>query len=321
MVYLLWGAIGLALAVLVAEVVLRLVVGLGDPPLYRADPSIEYLNVPGSYRRFGKRITINRWSMRAPELDPDKPAEEYRVLVVGDSIVHGGAKLDDGELATTLLRERLSRAMGRPVSVAAVATGSWGPPNQLAYLERYGLFGADAAIIVWSSHDAWDNPRFGPLPDALPQRRPLLALEEALRRYAPAMLARLTRRAGTPDFLWVGTERDVEASLSAARSMVSRFRSAGIPVGVVLHAARSERARDYDGPLRMGRGHLDRLVADLGLPIAETAGVFSALERTGIDPLMDDLHPNAAGQRALAEVMVELLGRLDPRAAASAGAG
>ena len=60
----------LALLVMVAaaEAYARLVLGLGDPPLWMADPEIEYLPVPSrSYFRRGKRIIFNKYSMRCRE--------------------------------------------------------------------------------------------------------------------------------------------------------------------------------------------------------------------------------------------------------------
>ena len=40
------------------EVYARVVLGLGDPPLWMADPEIEYLPQPAKrYRRFGNRIS------------------------------------------------------------------------------------------------------------------------------------------------------------------------------------------------------------------------------------------------------------------------
>ncbi|MCZ6851077.1 MAG: hypothetical protein O7F17_05495, partial [Planctomycetota bacterium] len=71
----------------------RVVIGLGDPPLWIEDREIEYLPQPSkSYRRFGNRISYNAYSMRSRDFPPSKsdPAE-VRVLVVGDSIVHGGS--------------------------------------------------------------------------------------------------------------------------------------------------------------------------------------------------------------------------------------
>ena len=125
-----------AAVVLAAEVYARVVLGLGDPPLWRADPEIEYLPVPSrSYRRFGNRVSYNAWSMRSGDFPREKASpDEVRVLVLGDSLVNGGVHVDQDALATSLLEQWLRGGLGRSVVVGNVSAGSWGPPNYLAYI-------------------------------------------------------------------------------------------------------------------------------------------------------------------------------------------
>ena len=53
----------------VAEIALRLIMGLGNPPLYVADPEIGYLLAPNQkLRRSGNLIETNQYSMRNQEL-------------------------------------------------------------------------------------------------------------------------------------------------------------------------------------------------------------------------------------------------------------
>src|SRR5215213_5583367 len=115
-----WGIrLGIALVLMLvgAELFARFYLGLGDPPLMRADPDIEYLfKADQDCRRFGNRIKYNHYSMRSedfPEHKSDK--NEQRVMVVGDSVVNGGALMDQAKLGTTLLRDRLAADLKRPV--------------------------------------------------------------------------------------------------------------------------------------------------------------------------------------------------------------
>src|SRR5437870_452589 len=84
------------------ELFCRFYLGLGDPPLMRADPEIEYLFVgPRTYHRFGNIISYNRFSMRSREFDARrKDPRELRVIVAGDSVINGGAPTDQKDLAT-----------------------------------------------------------------------------------------------------------------------------------------------------------------------------------------------------------------------------
>src|SRR5688572_26696934 len=81
---------------LTSELFLRARYGLGDPPIIISDPAIEYRYAPnGHYIRRGNRIDINSYSMRSDDLTSTKAsAEERRVLVMGDSVINGGAPTD-----------------------------------------------------------------------------------------------------------------------------------------------------------------------------------------------------------------------------------
>jgi len=43
--------------------------------------------------------------------------------------------------------------LGRPVVVGNASAKSWGPPNELAYLQHFGTLDADVVILELSSHD------------------------------------------------------------------------------------------------------------------------------------------------------------------------
>jgi hypothetical protein len=149
-------------------------------------PSIEYLYQPNQdVRRFGNRILINAYGMRSPDFpalkqDPD----ERRILVFGDSVLNGGAQTDHEALATSILSRQLADVWHKPLVVGNVSAGSWGPGNWLAYAREYGLFDADAVVLVMSSHDTADNPTFAPLnPNTHPTECPWTAVGEGLTRY------------------------------------------------------------------------------------------------------------------------------------------
>ncbi|RKH82604.1 SGNH/GDSL hydrolase family protein, partial [Corallococcus praedator] len=88
-----WAA-GTIAALVAIELSLRSV-GLGNPLLYVADPQIGYLLAPNqTLRRFGKRIQINSFSMRSPEIAAIRPPGTLRILLLGDSIANGGTWTD-----------------------------------------------------------------------------------------------------------------------------------------------------------------------------------------------------------------------------------
>lgn len=169
---------------LLGEATLYLGFGLGNPALSVADPQIEYMFKPDQdVRRFGNRIRINHFGMRAEDFGAKQPGE-LRVLVWGDSVVNGGAPTDQPQLASELIRQELAKGRKAPVTTGNISAGSWGPPNLLAYAKRYGFFDADMNLVVMSSHDAFDVPTFAPLnPATHPTTRPLTPSIDLVFRY------------------------------------------------------------------------------------------------------------------------------------------
>ena len=282
------------------EVYARVVLGLGNPPLWIADPEIEYLPQPAkSYLRFGNRISYNAYSMRSRDFPRNKinPAE-LRVLVVGDSIINGGAQTDQHALATTLLEHKLAESLNRPVMVANIAAGSWGPPNILAYLRRFGLFDADVVVIVLNSPDYADAPKFGPLGPGRPQRKPVLALQELRDKYLPRYFK---KRRGLQRKRQAPTPEAIETCLSALREMIRMTRQAGVTVLLAQHLKRSELATKPE----IGHRKIAQVAQAVGVEPIQLGPAFSKALQTGPVPYVGDIHPNEHGQRLIAEVLFD----------------
>ena len=64
----------LLVALVSSELLCKFVIGLGDPPLYQADGTMEYLLQPSkTYHRFHHQIAVNRYAMRADDFPPRSP--------------------------------------------------------------------------------------------------------------------------------------------------------------------------------------------------------------------------------------------------------
>ncbi|MEM8719124.1 MAG: SGNH/GDSL hydrolase family protein [Cyanobacteria bacterium P01_G01_bin.39] len=136
----------------VAEIALRLIMGLGNPPLYVADPEIGYLLAPNQkLRRSGNLIETNQYSMRNQEL-PAQSDEQRRILLLGDSVVNGSWWTDQAETLSSLLTNKLQQDAER-TTVLNASANSWGPQNELAYLRRFGLFDAKALVLIINTDD------------------------------------------------------------------------------------------------------------------------------------------------------------------------
>lgn len=301
-----WASCLLIGGLVAGELAGRFILGLGDPPLYRMVPEIEYEHVPSrSHRRFGNSFRVNAYSMRSDPF-PERKAtpEEVRVMVLGDSIVNGGARLDQAELATERLREVLATELKRPVVVGNMSAGSWGPMNELAFVKRHGTFDTDVLLIVLNSRDDTDVPGLEPIGPQWATRTPTLAIEELATNYLVRAVSRLrASAAAAPARSASQREMDVASSKVAFLAIVELARSRGIKVGVIQHASRSELDKGFEP----GHATIGAWAAEAGVRVWQLAGAVRGVPG-GADAAYlprDDAHLSVAGQRALAEVLRE----------------
>lgn len=171
------------------ELGLRSLFGFGNPLIYIRDEQIGYLLAPNQRtRRFGNRIEINEYSMRSGSCNQTPTPSTLRVLLLGDSIVNGGWWTDQGETISSLLMTALSEKKTgnyQEVEVLNASANSWGPRNELAYLQKFGNFHAQVVVLLINTDDL-----FAIAPSSLvvgrdrnyPDRQPPLAIVELLQR-------------------------------------------------------------------------------------------------------------------------------------------
>ncbi|MEM9347276.1 MAG: hypothetical protein AAGB26_11740 [Planctomycetota bacterium] len=300
--------IGLFVALIITlvsgELFARYYLGLGDPPLFMADSEIEYLYQPSqSVMRFGNRIQYNAFSMRSDPFPKQKPDHEFlRVLVLGDSVINGGSLTDQDELATEILKARLSQELDGIVQVGNISTGSWGPANLLAYIEKYGLFDADAVVLVISSQDATDVPTFTPrvgVSSSFPDQTPFFALQEAISRYLPRYLPSGGGHEKDQGKKPSHDEEDEFPAISDLEALIKLVKDSQTPFVILLHPTRDE--------VQMGYGPAYDAIVDaadrLDIDRLDFAPYLERYIQQGRTVYRDQIHPNASGQEALAEAL------------------
>jgi hypothetical protein len=303
----------LALFLVVVELVARFGFGLGNPPLLRFDPKMEYIYQPNqTTRRFGNLIHYNAYSMRSDDFPPKKSSpDELRILVIGDSVINGGAQTDQAQLATSIMQRELSQKLKRKVIVGNASASSWGPENELEYLRKFGLMDADILVIVESSHDVVDVPTFDPVINValdMPDHKPLCAISELINRYLlPRLMAKFSQApVWPPQTLQSPDNPDAIRSLAALREMIAMGKAAGARVIV----AQFIEHREANGALQPGHDMIRDAARSAGAEVIQFAPAFNAELNAGRDPWRDPFyHPNAHGQRVMADVLIEAVGR------------
>jgi hypothetical protein len=183
------------------EVLLRVLLGFGNPLIYITDAECGYLLAPNQkVRRLGNRIEINEYSMRSGAIAPVPTPETLRVLLLGDSVANGGWWTHQTDTISEIMARELrlqvqnlasDAQLGSQVNysnfeVLNASANSWGPRNQLAYAKRFGVFGANAVVLLLNTDDFFAS---APCPlvvgrdRSYPDRKPRSATLELLSRY------------------------------------------------------------------------------------------------------------------------------------------
>jgi len=182
-------ALGGLLLGLLAELVLKAGFGFGQPPLYVADEAMGYRLAPNQrVRRFGNRIEINEYSMRSGAIAPTPTPNTFRLFLLGDSLANGNWWTDQPDILSARIAHHTQPLLSdeyQQVEALNASANSWGPRNELAYLQRYGTFDSAVLVLLLNTDDL-----FGTQPTSLqvgrdrsyPNRQPSSAIAEVLSR-------------------------------------------------------------------------------------------------------------------------------------------
>jgi lysophospholipase L1-like esterase len=101
-------------------------------------------------------VSINSDGLRGPEIGPRAPGE-YRVLVLGDSVV-AGFEVAYEDTFVALMEKDLTRSLGIPVRVINGGVRGYGTDQYyLYYTEKGRRLRPDLVLVVHSSNDPNDN--------------------------------------------------------------------------------------------------------------------------------------------------------------------
>jgi len=155
-------------------------------PLSIASNDYEYISKPSqNVLIYRNHFITNDFSMRSLPLEK---SDTTVVLLLGDSVIHGGNTTDHECLSSTILEKTLSARLKRKVRVLNISAKTWSADNNFAYLKRHGTFKAKMLILVANSEDAFDPMTFnkvvGISPDH-PDQQEVLAWQVILKKVRP----------------------------------------------------------------------------------------------------------------------------------------
>ena len=280
------------------EVWARKYLGLGELATYKEDAQFEYIYSPNqTVTRHGTLIKTNKYSMRSQALKHN----EHRVLMFGDSVLNGGNSTDQSELATTLLEHRIQQSCIKPIRVLNVSAVSWGPDNAYAYLMKYGDFDATEIILVFSSHDAYDNmshEKIVGIHPSYPSDEPYLALTDGFSRYFIPKVKSLFSKTQKKDVNKTSINNN-ERFNSGWKNFIRYSKSHKIKLTVVLHPTTSE--------IKSGVYNNNGLLIISFLKKNNIPYILELENNTTPHYYRDEVHYNKEGQRFLSSEIYPLI--------------
>jgi len=163
--------LGVALALLLLEGGVRLL-RLGPPPIspgffWTVPHPLGWALTPNAHGRwfddwyeYDVDFRVNSQGLRDDEHTYAKPAETFRILVLGDSFVEAAQVPLESAWHQVLERE-LNAAGGRPVEVVAAGVGGWGTDQELLWFRTEGVrYQPDLVLLVFfPPNDFMNNSR------------------------------------------------------------------------------------------------------------------------------------------------------------------
>lgn len=306
-IFILLGAAALVLAL--CEAALRLGFGFGTPPLYVGDDYIGYMLAPNQrLRRFGNLIAINEYGMRADAISSLPDENTLRVFLLGDSLANGGWWTDQSDILSVQIAQYLRPALPtslRYIEPINASANSWGPRNELAYLQRYGTFGAQVLVLLLNTDDL-----FGTAPTPLqvgrdrnyPNRKPVLAISE--------VIARFKKNPPVPGLKALQDEGGdrVGKNLAAIDGIYKQFAGPSDDRSFILVLSPLKRElpgpRDYE---LVARQRLQTWATESNVTYLDLLAAYRSYSPDPADLYRDHIHLSPAGNELLAQKVAEAI--------------
>lgn len=247
--------------------------------------------VPGAASSYlGHEVRISAQRMRNRVVEVPKPADVYRVVVLGDSVPFGWGVGEDDPFPRRLeaLLQQRPRRDGKRYEVVNAGSPGWGLTDEFFWLRDEGLaFAPDVVLHCVINNDIEPHPKAPPtfLGDGLRRVRTLRLLERIAEKMAGDR-GFLPDTGLTPEMVVFALDQ-YQGLLGPAGVPYVVFDTVGLPPLAIEHAAKIGVHR-FDTVLSLEWQHTYQVTAS-------------------------DFHPNAEGHRILADrALVALRPLLEP---------
>jgi lysophospholipase L1-like esterase len=290
-----------------AEIYARFVLGLGNPVLYETSSVYGYRAIPNqNVRRFGNRIFYNAQGLRSEPISPNPVPGTVRVLCIGDSITFGGAQTDQAKTYPYQLQELLNREGSKTFEVLNASAGGWAIENEEAYLRQKGIYRSKIVVLELGSHDLFQPKASGEIVGKsvnFPKKNPLFALEEGFYRYfIPRFLPDL--QVGEANLQSAPTEKDLNRNMATFVRIANLVKARKAQLIVIL-VEQPDELEPKSALANFSKKVIANQARDLNIPYKNLQEDFRLAGNNKL--FRDGLHPNAAGNKVMAEAVAKLI--------------
>jgi rhodanese-related sulfurtransferase len=236
-------------------------------------------------------ISTNRWGMRDQDYELQRPADTYRVALLGPSNVMGWG-VGDGETFEALLESRLNReSNGTPFAkyeILNFGVQGYQPPQQLAALDKALAFDPTAVFYVATGRESSRAARY--LVEAVQKRIeiPYPALQ--------AVVAKAVLDPGMDEATALRRIAPFHAEILTAvyQGIAEQCRSRGIvPVWIFLPQVRQGRWQEETPEML-------RIAQAAGFVMVDLGDIYKGVDVASIRLAEWDHHPNQRGHELIA---------------------
>ncbi len=273
------------------EIGLRLIMDIGEKPLYEANTVYEYAPKPNQdLTRFHHHYQTNAYGMRSK---PINKKDKKRILLFGDSVLNGGTDIDQSDILPYVLADLLTSHYHDSIGVYAASAGSWGVENAYGFLTEKIDFDFDAICLVFSGHDYHDNMHHRPVvgkEPAWPDQQPFLAITDLI---GNGILPKVKSLLGMNNYDYLKGFDDSKPN-PGFELFKAYAEAKEMPLWVYVHPEQAElKAGAYEA-------NGAALLADLG---RNNIVHLNGLDYEDIGGYVDKIHVNHTGHKKMAEAI------------------
>lgn len=278
-----------------------------------ANLAMSHEHVPGAEGLLmGATVKINSRGLRDREYSLSKDPDDYRILVLGDSMTFGwGVAMEDTycEVLERMLSDQPAGISGRRVEVVNAGIGNYNTAQEVAYFKQRGvLYEPDMVILGFYINDAEPTPK---------PSEGLLARHSYLYVLASSAFDGIIRKLGWKESyveyyrkLYSEESKGWQQCRAAFKELSSLCRQKQIRLLVVLIPELHSPGDGYPfGSLHQAVGQL----ADKDeIPVLDLQRAFDGIEPRSLWVSRGDAHPNATAHQIIGREIYKRIAASEP---------